>query len=729
MNQIHIVHQLDTMDCGPACLKMVADYYGRNYPMEYLRQEMGITREGVSLKGICVAAQKIGMQTTACRMSMTALCEDSTLPCIVHWNQNHFVVVYKIANGKVYVADPGKGIIHYTLTEFAYHWASNRDKTQAIGIVLLLEPTDAFFATPGIKEHRSRRVTRLYYYIKRYRLDMIKLLLGLFMVSGIQLIFPFLTQAIVDKGISGHNIHIIWLILAGEVALLTGSTIIDFIRRRILLHVSTQVNISLISDFFTKLMRLPIAFFNYKQTGDLLQRIEDHSRIEQFLTIHAPNLIFAFFSIITLCTVLGIYSTYILSVFATGSMLYTLWVTLFLRKRKILDYQFFEQQADQKDRVYEMVGGMAEIKQQGCEQRKRIQWRQIQDELFAISRRALTLNQTEEAGGICINELTNIIIIVITATAVIDGNLTLGMMLAIQSVIGQLRGPLDDAMNMAYQWQDVKISLERIDEIYAMDEEEKPLRNIMTVTDMNIRLEHVSFKYNKMEKDNILDNISLEIPQGHITAIVGTSGSGKTTLAKLILGQYTPLEGHIDVGDTRLENINLTWWRQQCGAVMQDGKLFEESIAQNIALGYNEIDTFRLEYAARMANISNFINQLPMGFDTILYQGGQNLSNGQRQRLLIARAIYRNPQLFVFDEATNSLDTNNEMAIVNNLREVFQGKTVVLIAHRLSTVLHADNIVVLHNGHIAEQGSHQELIRLQGLYYKLVRNQLDSEAD
>ena len=376
-----------------------------------------------------------------------------------------------------------------------------------------------------------------------------------------------------------------------------------------------------------------------------------------------------------------------------------------------------------------MIDGISEIKQQGCEQRKRLQWRQIQDKLFTINRRSLALNQTEEAGGICINELTNIIIVIITATTVIDGNLTLGMMLATQSVIGQLRGPIEDIMDMAYQWQDVKISLERTDEIYDMDNEETPQRHITTVTDMNIRLEHVSFKYDRMKETNILDDISIEIPQGRVTAIVGTSGSGKTTLAKLILGQYAPLEGSIYVGSTRLENINLTWWRQQCGAVMQDGKLFEESIAQNIALGYDEIDTSRIEYAARMANISNDINQLPMGFDTILYQGGQNLSNGQRQRLLIARAIYRMPRLFVFDEATHSLDTNNEIAIVNNLQEVFQGKTVVLIAHRLSTVLHADNIVVLHNGHIAEQDTHQELILHQGLYYKLVRNQLAIETD
>lgn len=412
--------------------------------MEYLRQEMGITREGVSLKGICVAAREIGMQTTACRMSMGSLCEDVTLPCIIHWNQNHFVVVYKIAHGKVYVADPGKGMIHYSMAEFASHWTTDSNEAQATGIALLLEPTDGFYAKPGIKERRGRGMALLRQYATRYRGDMARLLLGLFAVSGIQLLFPFLTQAIVDRGISGRDMHIIWLILLGEVALLTGSTVIDFVRRRILLRVSTQVNISLISDFFTKLMRLPIAFFGYKQTGDLLQRIEDHSRIEQFLTTQAPNVIFAAFSVVTLCTVLGVYSMSILGVFAAGSVLYMLWIMFFLRRRKVLDYQYFEQQADQKDRVYEMIGGMTEIKQQGCEQRKRQQWRQIQDSIFGISRRALALSQTEEAGGICINELTSIVVIIITATAVIDGSLTLGMMLAIQGVIGQLRGPLDD---------------------------------------------------------------------------------------------------------------------------------------------------------------------------------------------------------------------------------------------------------------------------------------------
>lgn len=715
------------MDCGPACLKMVAAHYGRNYPMEYLRQEMGITREGVSLKGICVAAREIGMQTTACRMSMGSLCEDVTLPCIIHWNQNHFVVVYKIAHGKVYVADPGKGMIHYSMAEFASHWTTDSNEAQATGIALLLEPTDGFYAKPGIKERRGRGMVLLRQYATRYRGDMARLLLGLFAVSGIQLLFPFLTQAIVDRGISGRDMHIIWLILLGEVALLTGSTVIDFVRRRILLRVSTQVNISLISDFFTKLMRLPIAFFGYKQTGDLLQRIEDHSRIEQFLTTQAPNVIFAAFSVVTLCTVLGVYSMSILGVFAAGSVLYMLWIMLFLRRRKVLDYQYFEQQADQKDRVYEMVGGMTEIKLQGCEQRKRQQWRQIQDSIFGISRRALALSQTEEAGGICINELTSIVVIIITATAVIDGSLTLGMMLAIQGVIGQLRGPLDDIMDMAYQWQDVNISMERIDEIHAMDDEETAQRHVTAVADISIHLEHVSFKYDRMKSTNILDDITLDIPQGRVTAIVGTSGSGKTTLAKLILGHYAPLQGHIDVGGTPLGSISLAWWRRQCGVVMQDGRLFEESIAQNIALGYDEIDPDRIEYAAHMANILDYIDQLPMGFDTILYQGGQNLSNGQRQRLLIARAIYRMPRLFVFDEATNSLDTNNETAIVNNLQEVFHDKTVVLIAHRLSTVRHADNIVVLHQGRIAEQGTHQELVQRRGMYYELVKNQLDIE--
>lgn len=620
------------------------------------------------------------MQTTACRMSMGSLCEDVTLPCIIHWNQNHFVVVYKIAHGKVYVADPGKGMIHYSMAEFASHWTTDSNEAQATGIALLLEPTDGFYAKPGIKERRGMALLRQY--ATRYRGDMARLLLGLFAVSGIQLLFPFLTQAIVDRGISGRDMHIIWLILLGEVALLTGSTVIDFVRRRILLRVSTQVNISLISDFFTKLMRLPIAFFGYKQTGDLLQRIEDHSRIEQFLTTQAPNVIFAAFSVVTLCTVLGVYSMSILGVFAAGSVLYMLWIMLFLRRRKVLDYQYFEQQADQKDRVYEMVGGMTEIKQQGCEQRKRQQWRQIQDSIFGISRRALALSLTEEAGGICINELTSIVVIIITATAVIDGSLTLGMMLAIQGVIGQLRGPLDDIMDMAYQWQDVNISMERIDEIHAMDDEETAQRHVTAVADISIHLEHVSFKYDRMKSTNILDDITLDIPQGRVTVIVGASGSGKTTLAKLILGHYAPLQGHIDVGGTPLGSISLAW-RRQCGVVMQDGRLFEESIAQNIALGYDEIDPDRIEYAAHMANILDYIDQLPMGFDTILYQGGQNLSNGQRQRLLIA--------------------------------------------HRLSTVRHADNIVVLHQGRIAEQGTHQELVQRRGMYYELVKNQLDIE--
>ena len=725
MNRFPYIHQFDAMDCGPACLKMVAEYYGRHYALDTLREETFIGREGVSLLGISRAAEKIGMRTVGGRLTFVDLKDKAPLPCIVHWNQNHFVVVYKIRSKKVFVADPGKGLITYTREEFCNHWISTSTKGEDKGVALLMEPTRLFYDNKGEAEPERSRLKFLSGYFLPYKRFFLQLAFGLLLGSLLQLVFPFLTQAIVDTGIGNKDIGFIWVVLIAQLMLLLSRTAIDFIRRRILLHIGTRINISLVSDFFIKLMKLPMRFFDTKLVGDLLQRIEDHGRIERFLTVQTLSVVFSVFSFIVFGVVLLVYNLNIFLVFLAGSIVYGLWVLLFLKRRRLLDYQYFEKQAISRNVVLQLINGMQEIKLQGCEQRKRWQWEDAQADLFDVNMKALSLQQNQEAGGICINELKNILTTVLAAAAVIHGEMTLGMMLAVQYIIGQLNSPVEQLVGFVYQWQDVGIALERMNEIHTRKNEENENRTVSRIEDNDITIDNLCFKYDGALPSYVLDSISLKIPQGKVTAIVGASGSGKTTLVKLLLGYYSPNEGEITVGGEDMERFNLVWWRSICGAVMQDGYVFSDNIARNIAVTDDEIDMERLRHAARIANIADYVESLPLGYNTMIGQDGQGLSQGQRQRILIARAVYKNPKFLFFDEATNALDANNERAIVENLNEFYKGKTVVVVAHRLSTVRNADNIVVLEHGKIVEQGTHAELIALKGRYYELVRNQLE----
>lgn len=725
--------QPDSMDCGPSCLKMIASFHGKEYSLDKLRHDAFIARDGVSMLGIGKAAEKIGFRTIGGRFSTPQLIEKVPLPCILHWNQDHFVVLYRIKKKKksfvFYVADPGKGLLQYKEKEFTEHWISTRENGEERGLALLLDPTTQFYKLEEEKPVKiQKRLNFLISYFKRYKRFFGQLIVGLLVGSLLQLIFPFLTQAIVDIGIGNKDISFIWLILLAQLMLIIGRTSIDFIRRRILLHISTRINISLISDFFIKLMKLPMKFFDTKLLGDLLQRIEDHSRIERFLTAQSLNLLFSLFSFVVFGIVLFIYNLKIFLVFLFGSVLYGLWILFFLKKRRILDYKTFEQQAINRSKTYQLINGMQEIKLQGCEQRKRWEWEDTQADLFDVNMQSLSLQQTQEAGSVCINEVKNLLITVLAATAVIHGELTLGMMLSVQYIIGQLNSPVEQIMNFIYQWQDVSISLERMSEIHNKDDEENKDKNINSLqpdTSKDIEIKDLVFQYEGPFSKKVLNNINLTIPEGKITAIVGASGSGKTTLIKLLLGNYSPVEGAINIGNRSLDEFNLIWWRTQCGAVMQDGYIFSESIAKNIAVSEDEIDIKRLREAAQIANIDDFISSLPLSYNTIVGQEGQGVSQGQRQRILIARAVYKNPQFIFLDEATNALDANNEKVILDNLNEFYKGKTVVVVAHRLSTVKNADQIVVLDNGEIVERGTHEELSNLRGKYYHLVKNQLE----
>jgi ATP-binding cassette subfamily B protein len=731
MKNFPFTHQPDAMDCGPACLSMIAEHYGKQYTLEYLRDNSFIGRDGVSLLGISKAAENIGFKTVGGRLTFEKLAGKALLPCIVHWNQEHFVVVYKIKKKRkcyeIYVADPGKGLLTYTKEEFCSHWVSTQTNGEEKGVALLLEPTELFYEGEGDKKPSENRLKFLWKYIIRYKRFFNQLVLGLFIGSVLQLIFPFLTQAIVDTGIQGKDIHFIWLVLIAQMMLLFSRTTIDFIRRKILLHISTRINVSLISDFFIKLMKLPMKFFDTKLTGDLLQRIEDHRRIENFLTNQTITIIFSAFTFIIFSLVLFIYHVPIFIVFIIGSIVYGIWILVFLKKRRLLDYKMFEQQGINRNVVYQLITGMQEIKLQGCEQRKRWEWEDVQADLFDVNMQLLNLRQNQEAGGIFINELKNILVTVLAATAVIGGDLTLGMMLSIQYIIGQLNSPVEQIMGFIYQWQDVSISLDRMNEIHTQQKEENEDRNKTQISDVNadIHIQDLSFKYDGARPDYVLNDINLTIPKNGVTAIVGASGSGKTTLIKLMLGFYEPNQGEISIGNENLSTFNLTWWRSQCGTVMQEGYLFSDTIARNIAISDDDIDLERLRYAARVANIADYVEALPLAYNTKIGQDGQGVSQGQRQRILIARVVYKNPQYIFLDEATNALDANNEKAIVENLSEFYRGKTVIVVAHRLSTVKHADQIVVLDGGQIAEIGTHVELTAKRGKYYELVKNQLE----
>ncbi len=721
------IRQHDSMQCGVACLAMICRHYGKCYSLEYLDGFCHANVAGVSMLGIAEGAGCVGLETSTFAATTDELVEIK-LPCILHWNQNHFVVLYDISRngGRYRVADPGKGLIDYSRNELESHWISNRTDDGPSGIVMQLEPTEKFYRHDHDRNGEKRSFRFMMGYLRQYKRYFFQIFCGLLLGCLLQLIMPFLTQSIVDIGIRHKDIGFIWLVLLGELMIVVGRTATDFIRRWLLLHISMRINISLVSDFFIKLLKLPMSFFDTKLMGDLLQRIGDHSRVQNFLTGQTLNIIFSFLSFIIFGIVLLVYNRLIFLVFTICSVGYGGWIAMFLSRRKVLDYELFEQQAKNQNRTYQFITSMQEIKMQDCERRRRWEWEDTQADLFAVQMKSLKLQQTQEAGSIFINEVKNILITVLAATAVINGEMTLGEMLAVQYIIGQLNSPVSQFMQFIYSLQDVRISLERINEIHeGRNEETQENQATEFASEKSIAMDNIDFKYDPHALKKTLGGISFDIPEGKVTAIVGASGSGKTTLIKLMLGYYPVMSGSISIAGRNINEYNLKWWRRHCGVVMQDGVIFSESIARNIAVDDNEIDPERLREAARIACIDDYVMSLPLKYDTKIGRDGVGLSQGQKQRILIARAVYRNPDFIFLDEATNALDAKNERAIVENLDVFYRGRTVVVVAHRLSTVRNADRIIVLDGGCVVETGNHDSLIALKGTYYNLVKNQLE----
>ena len=738
MRKFPSYRQLDTMDCGPTCLRIIAAHYGRSWSLQTLRERCHISREGVSLLGISDAAEAVGFRTMGVKLTFAQLCEEAVLPCIVHWRQNHFVVVYRIERrrGKtwVHVSDPASGLLRYTREQFLKSWISIREnnagdsdaKAEGLGIALLMEPTPKFYEEKG-EEDRRPGFRGMLEYLRPYRQFIVQLLLAMLTGSIISLILPFLTQSVIDTGIGTGDLNFIVVILVAQVVLVLGQTANELIRSWLMLHMTTRVSISLISDFLAKLMRLPISFFDSRMTGDIMQRIGDHSRIQTFLTGSLLSIVMAAVTFAVYSAVMGGYDLRILGIFILGSALYIGWVLLFLRRRRKLDYMRFQEAAANQSSIVQLIAGMQDIKLNGCERQKRWEWERIQARLFNVSVKGLALGQTQQVGGTFIDQIKNVLISFLAARAVIDGDMTLGMMTAMQYIIGQLNAPISQFIGFVQEAQDAKISLERLGEIHERRDEEDAegdyIREIPIGADIEFR--NVDFQYNGPHSEKVLDGVSVTIPHDKVTAIVGASGSGKTTMVKMMLGFYEPVSGEVLLGGRRIGDYSPSAWREQCGTVMQEGFVFSDTIADNIGVSDESPDMERVRQAVETANIGDFIDGLPLRYNTKIGAEGNGVSTGQKQRLLIARAAYRNARYLFLDEATNSLDANNEKVIMERLDTLFRGRTVVIVAHRLSTVRNADNIIVLDRGRVVEQGTHRELTERRGYYYRLVKNQLE----
>ena len=712
------------MDCGATCLRMILKNYGQLVSIHRIRKLCQTTKNGVNLLGISEAAEKLHLRTFGVRLKLDQL-DEIELPSILHWNQNHFVVLYKISKGKYHIADPATGLITMEKKEFSRNWFAHKELHQ--GLSLILSPTPDFYNQDKEEPEKGLEWGKVFTYFIKYRTLFLQLFFGMLLGTVLQLVTPFLTQSVVDIGINSKNLNFINLVLIAQLMLFIGETSVTFIRSWIMLHISTRINISIITDLLIKLMRLPMVFFDIKTHGDIMQRMGDQQRIENFLTGSTLNTLFSLVNMLIFGIMLIIYDKVIFLIFMVSTILYTLWMFLFMKYRKKLDHQNFKASSENQTYTVEMIQSIKDIKLNNSQKQKRWVWESIQAKLFKLKVKGLVLSQYQSIGAMAINQSKGILITYLCARSVIQGEITLGGMMAIQYIVGMVSGPVSYLLGFMQSYQDAKISLERLNEIYDSDEEENSDRDYANELPINktIEIRNLTFRYYGAGNDPIFNNLNLTFPQNKTTAIVGVSGSGKTTILKLLMRFYEFEAGEILVGGKKIDTISQYAWRESCGLVMQENHIFADTIERNIAVGDEFPDSKRIQDSIRIANLQEFVEEQPFGINTKIGTAGRGVSQGQKQRLLIARAVYKNPNYIFLDEATNSLDANNERTIIDNLNAFFQEKTVIIVAHRLSTVTHADNIIVMEKGEIVEQGTHAQLTAQRGQYYSLVKNQLE----
>ena len=722
LDRFPVEYQMNSQDCGPASLKIIAKHFGKYYSLQFLRDRCGITKEGVSLLDLSTGAESIGLRTLAIKCTIADVVNNIPFPAIIFWKESHFVVVYRSDKKHVWVSDPAKGHVKYSHEEFKKGWYQ-QDEQQ--GVLLAVETTADFKNNQAEKRQRMNSFSDILKYFIPYKRNFSLILIIMLIVTALQGMLPFISKAVIDVGIKTSDMNFIYMILIGNIAILLSVMIFNVLRDWILLHITARVNISLISDYLIKLMKLPVTFFENKLLGDILQRAQDHERIRNFIMNNSLALVFSTLTFVVFSIILLIYNATIFYIFLSGSILYVCWVLLFLSIRKKLDWKYFELLSQNQSYWVETVSAIQDIKIYNYEKHRRWRWEEIQARLYHVNKRVLAITNAQNLGAQFIENIKNMGIVFFCAMAVIKGEITFGVMISTQFIIGMLNGPLVQFINFIVSAQYAKISFLRINEIRQLQDEEE-LLSIGNTTILpktrTLILENVSFQYTN-NSPIVLRNIYLCIPENKVTAIVGGSGSGKSTLLKLLIRLYKPSYGEIKMDTMNVNAINLRQWRNMCGVVMQDGKVFSDTILNNIVLDDEHISYERLKEVCRIAQIEDEINAMPKGFETKIGESGRGLSGGQKQRLLIARALYRNPQYLFLDEATNSLDTINEKLIVEALNNAFQQRTVVVIAHRLSTIRHADQIIVLDKGSVVEVGNHDTLMEKKGAYFKMVASQ------
>jgi ATP-binding cassette subfamily B protein len=719
-----ICYQLDTMDCGLACLDMIARHHGREYPRQFIREVCPHDRLGSSLSAIAHGAERLGFRTLSVKISFDDLKQKAPLPCIAFWPYGHYVVVHRIRGDRVYIADPAAGLTVYSREEFEDCWLMADDDRRDWGVILLLEPDNqyqapapdaSFTATADLWRPLSRDLKR----------HLIPVGAGILISLATQLALPFISAAVIDIGVADRNFSIVLIFIIAQLALLFSRLGVKLLQEWMLAYIGIRVDMKLVAQFLTKLTRLPMSFFDGKLIGDLIQRINDHKSLQQFLTQSLWQVLSAMLSLMVFGTALAFFKPILFGQFAAGAALYIIFLALFMKNQRLLNHKAFHLSAQRHGLIVEFLSGMQEIKLNNAEQQRRWQWEVAQHAIGKVQIKAQLLNYLQSTGCQAIIEINNLILTLLVVREVINGQSSLGAMVAVQYIIGQLSWPLNQIAMLLYQSHDAALSYTRAREVHQIQNEERPASQAIPDECADIEFRNVSFSYGGGSRNLLFRDLNLTIPRGKTTAIVGRSGSGKTTLLKLLLKFYEVSGGEINLGRVNINRLSHQRWRELCGVVMQDGYIFSDTILSNIAVADEDPNTDRVAEVAREAQIASFIESLPLGYETRIGRDGVGISRGQAQRILIARALYKDPKYLFFDEATSALDAETESVIVDQLREIMSGKTAVVIAHRMSTVRHADQIILLDQGEIVEVGTHEELVACRGGYFNLVRNQLE----